>query len=215
VHAPRAHAGDTRQRLLDAAIPLFADRGFAGVTVRDICRTAHANLAAVNYHFGDKLGLYVAVAGVAIDAMRTATETTMRPAPGSSAADKLGHYVHAYVAVLVSVGGPGGWIYRLMRHEMADPTPAAALIVNEAIRPRVTYLSDVVAELLHCRSSDPRVRRCVISIQAQCLFYMPDPFRARYFGRWPPKAPAEVTAAAAHIATFSLAGIRALAKARR
>ena len=47
----------TRARLLAAAGRLFADRGFKKVTVREICRAARANVAAINYHFGDKLGL--------------------------------------------------------------------------------------------------------------------------------------------------------------
>ena len=42
------------------AARLFAERGFARVTVRDICRKARANVAAVNYHFGGKHGLYTA-----------------------------------------------------------------------------------------------------------------------------------------------------------
>ena len=48
----------TRARLLKAAEQLFAERGFRKVTVREICHAAKANVAAVNYHFGDKLGLY-------------------------------------------------------------------------------------------------------------------------------------------------------------
>ena len=47
---------ETRDRLLAAAERLFADRGFKKVTVRDICTVAKANVAAINYHFGDKLG---------------------------------------------------------------------------------------------------------------------------------------------------------------
>ncbi|MBI3492350.1 MAG: helix-turn-helix transcriptional regulator, partial [Acidobacteria bacterium] len=61
---------ETRDRLLRAAERLFADRGFKKVTVRDICRVARANVAAVNYHFGDKLGLYREVLQSATDAMR-------------------------------------------------------------------------------------------------------------------------------------------------
>lgn len=209
--AARADGGGTRQRVLDAAIRLFADRGFAGVTVREICREADANLAAVNYHFGDKLGLYMAVANVAIDVMRAATATTMDPPMTSSAADKLAHYIHTYVAVLMSLSGPAGWIHRLMRHEMAQPTPAAAVIVRQAIRPRITYLGGVVAELLRCPATDPRVQRCVMSIQAQCLSYTPSPFRAEWFGPWPPTAPMDIAAAARHVVAFSLAGIRAIA----
>jgi AcrR family transcriptional regulator len=44
----------TRTSILDAAERLYADRGFADVTLRDIVAAAGVNLAAVNYHFGSK-----------------------------------------------------------------------------------------------------------------------------------------------------------------
>ena len=65
-----------------------------------------------------------------------------------------------------------------MRHETTNPTPAAPQIFDLAIRPRLDYLSRVVAELIGCAATDPRVARCVISVQAQCLIYRPDPFHA-------------------------------------
>jgi len=48
---------ETRERLLAEGARLFAARGYAGVTVRAICRAAHANVAAINYHFHGKRGL--------------------------------------------------------------------------------------------------------------------------------------------------------------
>ncbi|MBI3480290.1 MAG: TetR/AcrR family transcriptional regulator [Nitrosomonadales bacterium] len=47
----------TRQRLLDAARVVFSQNSFQGATVREICRLAETNVAAVNYHFGSKDGL--------------------------------------------------------------------------------------------------------------------------------------------------------------
>ena len=51
----------TRERLLQAATRLFADNGYRGASVRDICNLAGANPGAVSYHFGSKRQLYRSV----------------------------------------------------------------------------------------------------------------------------------------------------------
>ena len=56
-----ALAGATQARLLDAAERQFADRGFEGASLRQITSEAGVNLAAANYHFGDKESLFAAV----------------------------------------------------------------------------------------------------------------------------------------------------------
>lgn len=56
----KAESIETRRVLIEAAGPLFAERGFAGVTVRQITTAADTQLSAINYHFRDKEGLYQA-----------------------------------------------------------------------------------------------------------------------------------------------------------
>lgn len=51
----------TRDRILNAASDVFCHKGYDNTTVRDICNDAEANVAAVNYHFGDKKKLYAKV----------------------------------------------------------------------------------------------------------------------------------------------------------
>jgi AcrR family transcriptional regulator len=51
----------TRDRILDAAERLFAQRGFHGVSVRDITGAARVDVALANYHFGSKQGVLEAV----------------------------------------------------------------------------------------------------------------------------------------------------------
>ena len=81
---------DTRERLIEAAGQLFADHGFRKVTVREICRVARANVAAVNYHFGDKLGLYREVLETAISAQESTTrERRGRPGRGCRPEQRL------------------------------------------------------------------------------------------------------------------------------
>ena len=52
---------NTKEHLLDCAEELFGERSFASVSVREIAKAAGANMAAVNYHFGSKDALLVAV----------------------------------------------------------------------------------------------------------------------------------------------------------
>ena len=53
--------GDTRDRLLEAGLRLFAARGFDSVSTRELTRAAGVNIAAIGYHFGGKEELYLAV----------------------------------------------------------------------------------------------------------------------------------------------------------
>jgi TetR/AcrR family transcriptional regulator, regulator of cefoperazone and chloramphenicol sensitivity len=208
-----SHTSATRDRLLAAAIDLFAEHGFEGVTVREICQRAGANIAAVNYHFRDKLGLYLAVLGTAIEHMRDTSDLAKRVSADRSVEDRFRHYVRTYLHRLTTTDGPASWIHRLMRHETTNPTPAAPEIFDQAIRPRLEYLATLVGELIGCPATDPRVGRCVISVQAQCLIYRPDPFRAAVASKWMMPM-GSMDAIADHIADFSLAGIRAVADCR-
>ena len=217
--AEAPHAGtpdpDTRARLLDAGTRLFAERGYHNVSVRDICAAAGANVAAVNYHFGGKLGLYRKVVGSAIAAIRALSEAQIFAPDNLPAEDRLRHYVRAFLPLIAGRDARAeaagvAWIHQIMRHERSDPTPLAPWIAAQAVTPRVKYLSRIMVELLGCAPNDARVKRCVVSVQAQLLFYAPDKFRESAFKGWPP-GPAELARAADHIAEFSLAGIRRIA----
>ncbi len=207
----------TRDRLLRAAVARFAEHGFHNVSVRDVCRDAKANVAAVNYHFGGKLGLYREVVGTAIDAIRTVSAGMVSAEEDAPPEERLRRYVSAYVRMTAGrhareARARVAWVHQLMEHESAEPTPLAPWIAEQALMPRIRYLGQIVAELIGCRATDARVRRCVISIQAQCLFYAaPNRFRDAAFPGWPPSA-AELAAAADHIVEFSLAGVRQIAQ---
>ena len=200
----------TRQRLLDAAIRLFAEHGYPHVTVRALSREADVNLAAVNYHFGGKLQLYREVVGGAFDRMRQ--DPMITPPEGASAEERLRHYVRAYVPRLIAPTEDGVWFSKLMRHEMMEPTPLAPWIAERVILPRLRYLSKAVAEMLDTATDDGRVVRCVMSLQAQCLFYLPSAFREAIFPERPRPTPEEIDEIVEHIGEFTLAGIRRYAR---
>lgn len=57
----RADGDRTRQRILEVALPLFAERGYAGTSIRTVATAAGVNVATLAYHFQDKDGLYLTV----------------------------------------------------------------------------------------------------------------------------------------------------------
>jgi len=202
---------ETRDRLLKAAAQLFAERGFKKVTVRDICRAARANVAAVNYHFGDKTGLYREVLQLAIETMRATNDAARAAGEGLPPDERLRQYITTSLCRAISSANGGGWISRLVHRELSDPTPSFDAIVDQALRPRVDDLADIVAELLGCDVGDSLVLQCVASIHAQWMFFVPNPVASRVRARLQLRTDDALTLAE-HIATFSLAGIRALAR---
>jgi AcrR family transcriptional regulator len=200
----------TRDRLLKVAERLFADRGFRKVTVREICKAAHANVAAVNYYFGDKLGLYREVLQSAIDAMRATTDAARQAGAGQSPEEQLRRWIAIFNHRLLGSGHDA--VHKLIHHEMHDPTPAFDALVEQGMRPRIEHLSGLLAEILDCPPSDPRVLRCVASVQAQSLAYLPNAFASRLGLTFTPTS-ARLDEVADHIADFSLGGIRAVGRA--
>jgi TetR/AcrR family transcriptional regulator, regulator of cefoperazone and chloramphenicol sensitivity len=212
--ASRSTNRDTaRGRILETSKQLFAQYGFDGVTVRDICREAGANLALVNYHFGDKLGLYLEVVNDAIVKISAFNSLTMDAPEGSSAEQRLEHFVRTLLRLVFEErAAKESWIHKLMQHEISRPTAAAERILQVAIAPRVRYLSSVVAELLDCPVKDPRVVQCVSSVHGLCVIYLryvqlPDAFRQMLPEQMVPQ-PMDAQAAADHVLAFSMAGIR-------
>jgi len=199
----------TRARLLKTGEDLFSERGFKKVTVREICRAAKANVAAVNYHFGDKLGLYREVLQSAIDGMRGTNELAREAGKGRPPQEQLRRYLRIFVARVLNPESEA--IHRLITREVNDPTPAFDALVEQGLRPRIEYLSGVVSEIMKCDRKDPRVLRCVGSIQSQVVTYMKNPIATR-LGFGFKQTPDFVEQAAEHIATFSIAGIRAVGR---
>ena len=199
---------ETRARLLHAAARLFAERGYARVTVRDICKKARANVAAVNYHFGGKDGLYRAVMRHAMETMQATTVAASEAGRGLPAAERIRAYVSVFADRLLGVHHEP-WIHQLMLREMSDPTPALEMVAEEVLKPRMAYLSAAIAELLHCAPEDPRVLRCALSVTCQFNSMLWTKAVATLLDA-EAGVPGSIDEIAEHIARFSLGGMKAV-----
>jgi TetR/AcrR family transcriptional regulator, regulator of cefoperazone and chloramphenicol sensitivity len=195
-------ASQTRARLLSAAREVFSQHGFQGATVREICSRADANLAAVNYHFGNKNGLIAEVLNFApLKAMQLAnTEADVSPKL------RLRMFIRDFMLMLLDEKN-GSAPCQIMARELSDPSPALNMIVCEAIAPLHEFMGKLLREIAGEQVSEPELRRCVHSIFGQCLYYRhshPVLLRLHPQLRFDHH---EIEAIAGHIADFSLAGL--------
>jgi len=124
---------DCRSLLVAAATPLFAAKGFNGVSVREMAKAAGVNLSMISYYFGGKEGLYAAVLNEQFATlMRVAEIRTMEIDP----LKKFELYVRATVARYRK----NPHLLRFYTSELTNPTPCFATIVKPAIKGVVQIL---------------------------------------------------------------------------
>jgi len=175
---PRADDVSTRERLLEAAARTIADRGFRGATVREICRRAKANVAAVSYHFGSKRALEVEAARWAASCMPD--DPWFESGGGGDPRAELRAAVAAFARRLL--GRHEEWQTRLMMRALAEPTPALDVIVRERIEPKVRALEGVLAAFLP-RADARTLRLTALSVVSQIAWHrIASPIALRLLG---------------------------------
>jgi AcrR family transcriptional regulator len=200
----------TRQQILEAAGEVFAELGFRVATVREICHRANANVAAVNYHFGDKETLYAEVLRYSQEQAHEKNPPLLGVAPTASPEEKLRAFIHSFL-LRIFAAGPIAWHGKLMSREMVDPTAALDSIITEKIRPLAEQLRGLVAEILDRPPADETVRLCSFSIVSQCVFYHHcRPVLTRLYPQQPPLDTLGAARLAEHITRFSLAALQHL-----
>ncbi|MDD5722922.1 MAG: CerR family C-terminal domain-containing protein [Syntrophales bacterium] len=164
----------TRERLLKVAETLFAQKGYDAVSVREITNAAHCNLAAVNYHFGNKKTLY----------LHMFRERWMSRAQRIRACfgENLAHCADTSPASVIKslaealIKGPLTDEERL-RHfqliirEMTKPTEAFEIVVEETMKPSFEGLEQLFRPCLHEGIDEERTLLNVLSIFSMVLYF--------------------------------------------
>lgn len=161
-------APEPRLKLLLAAEEAFARKGYDGATVRDICERAGMNVAAVNYHFGDKETLYV-------EAVKHAHRTTCTVAglaesvpPNAPPREELRHVIRHMLRQMHGPARPSA--LQLLMRELGQPSQATRAVVDDFIRPMATHLRDVLRRAMP-GAAEEAVTMAAFSVVGQCLFY--------------------------------------------
>jgi len=162
---------ETRIRLLEAAAAIFAEHGFAATTIRHICSKAKVNLAAVNYHFGGKEGLYRETIRFLRARAYESYPTTYGLAADASPEQQLRAFVRSFL-LRTSFDEKTHEFGSIVMREMVEPTTALDMMLDEGIRSLFGRLVGIVSELLPEETNEETILACARSIISQCLFYL-------------------------------------------
>ncbi len=198
---------NTQSRVLEAASTIFAAKGFRGTTVADICRQAGANIAAVNYYFGSKEKLYREAWRHAHFSMIEAFPPEGGVPTGAAAELRLRGRIRG---LLQRAMAGDGREFRIMNHEMTNPTGLLAEVVQDSLGPLRQAMRGIIGELLGDRADERTIQWCQLSVVAPCLQLV--------HRRHVPRSAAETASASPtmedldtmvdHFTSFALAGMR-------
>lgn len=163
----------TKERIIVAAGQIFGEKGFKGATIRNIAGLAQVNLAAINYYFGDKEGLYQSVLEDVFQQGFTRFPAFSEEEKHQAPEVRLRTFIRAMFARLMSSEGWGGMAGkgRLIGTELLDPTPNLEPVIDRYIRPHKDQLLSLIAEILGSSVSREILTQCALSIIGQCIYY--------------------------------------------
>jgi len=166
VKIKREDSARTKERLIAAASEVFAKKDYRTATIAEICERAGANLAAVNYHFGDKETLYR-------EAWRYAFQTGVKAHPINGGAgddadpeERLRALIRAF---LLRITDENDREFLIVHREMSNPTGLLEEVMVRELLPMNRRMEAIIDELLGPASSAELVRYCAISIMNLCL----------------------------------------------
>jgi len=156
-----------RERVLEIACEMFAETGFHGTHLREICKRAETNVAAVCYHFHSKEGLYEAVS---MEAGRRLCELDDRFATGGTVQpeQKLLQLIDSLLQLLTS---SDAWIAKLLTRELVDSTCEAHNYAASGLEKHLIVFEAVVRGLAGIKASRAEARFHALSLIGECVFY--------------------------------------------
>jgi AcrR family transcriptional regulator len=202
----------TRQRLLEVAGQVFAEKGFDRTTGKEICEQAGINTAAVNYYYGGIEGLYAVVVQEAHNRFVTFAATKAAIADKTDARAKLEAILELIVRTIV---GPtlSSWVLRVIGREVVAPSPVLERLRDKEFLPKTRILKSIVSELMGLPEDHPAVARGCVSVMAPCfmlLIFDRDTLKRAFPSLG--LGTDDATALVRHMVQYALAGLAAVAK---
>ncbi len=158
--ATRSDGVEARARLLHAALRLFAEKGFANTSTRELAAAAGVNIAAISYYFGDKAGLYRAAYTEPMGSCNDLIVCNV----GDVSLEQALRLMLTQIVEPMKLGNLVQLCTRLHFREMLEPTGLWAEEIDNGIRPAQVALVLVLCQHLGLTDPDDDVHRLAFSI---------------------------------------------------
>ena len=170
----------TRNRLIEAAIDIFAAHGFDGASTRTLAQKAGANLAAIPYHFGSKAGLYRAAAQHIADGLSAKMLPTVIEVETALENDSLERrellelldrlMVKKFAATVLASVEADSWSYFIVREQMR-PGEGFEILYRSVMARLQRLCARLVGRLLKMPEDDPRISIRAMAMMGEILIF--------------------------------------------
>jgi TetR/AcrR family transcriptional regulator, regulator of cefoperazone and chloramphenicol sensitivity len=206
---PREDGRATRQKIIEVAGALFAQQGYVETSAKQITERAGTNAAAVNYHFGGREQLFLAVIDeldrrlIGLDVLAELQATSL------SGVDQLAQIIETIIG---AISDPEGWPVTLWAREILSPSPLFVPMLRDGVAPKIDILADIVSEITGITDDRTALLQCIVNSLAPCILLASvnrdsTPIRQLY-----QLSPQQLSH---NITEFALAGLHAFADAYR
>jgi len=199
----------TKARIIDAAIEIFLAKGIDVASNRDICASARANVAAINYHFGTKDELRAAV----LERIMTSCNERYPLEEGldllQSPQERLCLCIRNLSRLVYPADPENARRAKLFWVELGNPSDALLRVLDRFLRPIRVLLEGAIQDVIGSADQET-LRRCVESIVGQIIFRGQDRVvLSRLFGK-EGHEPEDIERLVEHVCLFTLAGLEAI-----
>jgi AcrR family transcriptional regulator len=175
----RPGGDESRGRILSSAGQLFAERGFNGVSTRELAKEAGVNVSAIAYYFRGKKGLYRAVFNQLIEDTNPFFQPTaahIRESVVAANGDRkaLAELTRWLIKTLLNGvlnEGPMQWQMGLMLREYHQPTDGFAILLEHRVNPMHDAVAGLVAAATGKDAEDPETLLLTCCLIGQCMAF--------------------------------------------
>lgn len=159
----REDGNATKALIIECAGRLIAEHGYAATTSKMICEKSHTNAAAVNYHFGSRDGLYVAVLEEVHKHLLSMDYLNTLNAGAESPQAKLEQLIDSLIAAIYS---KDNWYVRVWAREIVNPSPFITQILTNEAAPKFMAVSRIFSEATGLPIGNPALYTCMLGVMA-------------------------------------------------